>query len=335
MDQGYGNIKTANHCFPTGISGSDTEPLFTADMLVYEGRYYLIGEGHKEFMPDKVMDDDYYLLTLAAIARELADEQLTEASVFLAVGLPLTWTAGQKEALAAYLSRNEEIRFTYRKVDYRIRLDRLGFTYEAIQEKIRANLYDPSALYGRNSNLPYRPKRFPLLELERNLGYEIEHSHDTATVLVDAVFFIILQIVKLARGEQEGEVSFQPLSPSIRAELARFDQLHAEYMLLSGHDIHTADELFRFVAETEQHIRALEQERQNCRNQLRRPKPKETEDELKQKIAETTEEIAPLRNDLAAARRISERWRRYYELLQAFSYKLKMKAMKHQGRTSD
>ena len=35
VDQGYGNIKTANHCFPTGISGSDAEPLFTADMLVF------------------------------------------------------------------------------------------------------------------------------------------------------------------------------------------------------------------------------------------------------------------------------------------------------------
>jgi len=214
-----------------------------------------------------------------------------------------------------------------------IRLDRLGFTYEAIQEKIRANLYDPSALYGWNSNLPYRPKRFPLLELERNLGYEIEHSNDTVTVLVDVVFFIILQMVKLTRAEQEGEVSFRPLSPSIRAELARFDQLHAEYMLLSGHDIHTADELSRFVAETEQHIRALEQERQNCRNQLRRPKPKETEDEFKRKIAETTVEIAPLRNDLAAARRISELWRRYYELLQS-ERKMEVKALQKERNRS-
>ena len=120
VDQGYGNIKTANHCFPTGIIGSDTEPLFTGDMLVYEGRYYLIGEGHKEFLPDKVMDDDYYLLTLAAIACELADAHLTKANVFLAVGLPLTWTSGQKDEFARYLSRNEEVRFTYRKVDYHI-----------------------------------------------------------------------------------------------------------------------------------------------------------------------------------------------------------------------
>ena len=54
IDHGYGNMKTANFCFPTGITAYDHEPLFTADMLVYGGRYYLIGEGHKEFAPDKI-----------------------------------------------------------------------------------------------------------------------------------------------------------------------------------------------------------------------------------------------------------------------------------------
>ena len=122
VDHGYGNIKTANCCFPTGIMGYDSEPLFTADMLTYEGRYYLIGEGHKEFLAEKTMDDDYYLLTLVAIARELALAELTEASVYLAVGLPLTWTASQKAEFAAYLSRNEEVCFTYKKVEYRIRI---------------------------------------------------------------------------------------------------------------------------------------------------------------------------------------------------------------------
>ena len=74
IDHGYGNIKTANHCFKTGIMGYDAEPLFTKDMLVYGGRYYLIGEGHKEFLPDKIKDEDYYLLTLVAIAEELKDK---------------------------------------------------------------------------------------------------------------------------------------------------------------------------------------------------------------------------------------------------------------------
>ncbi len=33
IDHGYGNMKTANHCFKTGISAYDSEPLFTAEML--------------------------------------------------------------------------------------------------------------------------------------------------------------------------------------------------------------------------------------------------------------------------------------------------------------
>ena len=72
VDHGYGNIKTANHCFKTGITSYDTEPLFTKDMLIYNGKYYLIGEGHKEFLRDKVQDNDYYCLTLVVIAMELA-----------------------------------------------------------------------------------------------------------------------------------------------------------------------------------------------------------------------------------------------------------------------
>lgn len=90
IDHGYGNMKTANCCFPTGITAYDHEPLFTADMLVYNGRYYLTGEGHKEFAPDKIKDEDYYVLTLAAIAKELKAENLTEAHIVIAAGLPLT-----------------------------------------------------------------------------------------------------------------------------------------------------------------------------------------------------------------------------------------------------
>ena len=115
VDHGFGNMKTASHCFSTGLLRYDSEPLFTKDLLIYDGEYYLIGEGHKEFLPDKILDEDYYVLTLAAIAMELADEGLQEASVYLAVGLPLTWTAGQKEAFAAYLSLYSEVAFASEK----------------------------------------------------------------------------------------------------------------------------------------------------------------------------------------------------------------------------
>lgn len=123
IDHGYGNMKTANCCFPTGITAYDSEPLFTADMLIYNGKYYLIGEGHKEFAPDKVKDEDYYVLTLAAIAKELKAENLTEAHIVIAAGLPLTWTSGQKAEFRAYLMKNAEVEFTYKKKDYHIYID--------------------------------------------------------------------------------------------------------------------------------------------------------------------------------------------------------------------
>lgn len=123
IDHGYGNMKTSNFCFPTGVIAYDSEPLFTADMLTYDGKYYLIGEGHKEFAPDKIKDEDYYVLTLAAIAKELKAANVTEAHIVIAAGLPLTWTSGQKAEFKAYVSKNTEVEFKYKKNAYHIYID--------------------------------------------------------------------------------------------------------------------------------------------------------------------------------------------------------------------
>lgn len=79
-------IKTANTVTPTGITAYETEPIFTGNILEHNGIYYRIGEGHKEFIPDKAMDEDYYLLTLMAVAQELNVFSIHEADVHLAAG---------------------------------------------------------------------------------------------------------------------------------------------------------------------------------------------------------------------------------------------------------
>ena len=89
IDHGYGNIKSAHTCFPTGVTTYEKEPTFHNDLLIYDGHFYTIGEGHKEFTADKMMDGDYYVLTLAAIAKELSLRRLTAAKVYLAVGMHL------------------------------------------------------------------------------------------------------------------------------------------------------------------------------------------------------------------------------------------------------
>ena len=38
IDHGYGNMKTANCCFPTGVMKSDAEPTFVSDLLVWNGK---------------------------------------------------------------------------------------------------------------------------------------------------------------------------------------------------------------------------------------------------------------------------------------------------------
>lgn len=122
VDHGYGNIKTANSCFPTGVLSSDRPPVFQQNLLVYKGRYYQIGIGHKEYLPEKILDEDYYVLTLAAIARELARENITKAGVYIAAGLPLSWVAKQKQAFRAYLLKEKTVEFTFRNREYQLQI---------------------------------------------------------------------------------------------------------------------------------------------------------------------------------------------------------------------
>ncbi len=120
IDNGYGNIKAANCCFPAGIKEYDVEPVFKDNLLVWNGKYYLVGEGHKEFIADKTADEDYYVLTLAAIAREMNIEKVYSAHIRIAAGLPLTWVSGQREAFQAYLLKQKEVDFSFRGKNYHV-----------------------------------------------------------------------------------------------------------------------------------------------------------------------------------------------------------------------
>lgn len=139
IDHGYGNIKTANCCFEAGLLKFDNDPPITRNMLIYEGKKYLIGEGHKEFIPEKGMDEDYYILTLAAIARELSEYGMTEADVIIAAGLPLTWFGTQKEEFIKYLMKNRKVDFVFRSTEYHITISDVRVYpqgYAAIVENI-------------------------------------------------------------------------------------------------------------------------------------------------------------------------------------------------------
>ena len=90
IDHGYYAIKTKHVSFPSGIIKYDYEPYTMQNVLQYRGKYYVCGTGRQTLVQNKTSNDNYYLLTLAAIAEEIKNRKAErKTEVILAVGLPL------------------------------------------------------------------------------------------------------------------------------------------------------------------------------------------------------------------------------------------------------
>lgn len=138
-DLGYGNCKGANTVLHSGIISYDTEPVFQGNILEYNNKFYRVGEGHKSFLADKSMDDDFYILNLAVIARELQRVGVYDAKVYLATGLPLTWVRTQRDSFRAYLTKNKEVQFRLNGKEFHIKFTGCSVYpqgYPAVVERI-------------------------------------------------------------------------------------------------------------------------------------------------------------------------------------------------------
>ena len=123
VDHGYGFIKTPHFVFPACVKEVPAKPSFTENILQWVGHMYVVGEGHKEFISDKAQDNDYRLLTMAAVALELKRIGRTEASVYLAVGLPLDWAGQQKDSFQNYLRTPWQQNFTFNDEEFSIQIE--------------------------------------------------------------------------------------------------------------------------------------------------------------------------------------------------------------------
>ena len=71
VDHGYAAMKTTHCTFPTGLVEYEHEPYTRKGVLEYGGKFYVVGSGRQPLQKDKTQTEDYYLLTLAAIAMEM------------------------------------------------------------------------------------------------------------------------------------------------------------------------------------------------------------------------------------------------------------------------
>lgn len=104
----------------------------------------------KAFIADEVIDNDFYVLTLAAIAKELDNVSITAADVYIAAGLPLTLVKFQCEDFRKYITKNSRVKFTYGGKQYNIRIvgcpvypqDYTAFIYRLLEMNVVNMLAD-------------------------------------------------------------------------------------------------------------------------------------------------------------------------------------------------
>ncbi len=121
IDHGNAAIKTRHTSFPNGVAEYDFEPYTKRNVLEYGGKYFVCGSGRLPLLKDKTTNDRFYLLTLAAVAKELEHRALLrQMDVLLAAGLPLTGFGLHKQTFRKYLLRGKTERFLFEGRDYEV-----------------------------------------------------------------------------------------------------------------------------------------------------------------------------------------------------------------------
>ena len=211
-----------------------------------------------------------------------------------------------------------------------VRLDRLGYPEDVIYERWDQNEADPEFRYRYQNHRPrisdsavlittvvemkYRkrarmpldvlyqqdeyerthPPKEPRSEIDKYLDglvYEMNHTNDTVTILVDAIFAILIALIELASHYAREVI----LSADLRHELQNIRQFKSDRAFLKENNLHTHDDLDRDIAQTEAQIAALETKRGKVRNQIRHETDPQILAENKAERAAITAQIAPLR----------------------------------------
>lgn len=206
----------------------------------------------------------------------------------------------------------------------------IGFSKDRVNAQLRQNAENRYRLFTLEYRPPYKPKKFPLEDELRKLAFPIEHSYDTATVLVDAVFYLVITAIQIVA--ELADVML--LSPDLRAAEKDLKELVADYHFLQEHGIHTVADLQANIERSKAELSTLERERSGISNRIRRPKSPEEQAQNKERRKAVSRQMKPVRARLRRAERILEKSPHLYELLKQ-EHELEKKARaryKERGR---
>ncbi len=126
LDHGWSSIKGEHIFMETLVAPVEFTPLTNSGLLEYKGKKYIIGQGRLGKQATKTENENYFLLTLAGIAKELHHMGLEKAiHIELYAGVPLTLFGAERKAFREYLWHKEQLSFTFEGVHYCFYLDKV------------------------------------------------------------------------------------------------------------------------------------------------------------------------------------------------------------------
>lgn len=139
IDHGWSLTKSISSIITSGVKEITTEPALFDHVVEFEGKYFKVGGKRLEVKDTKVTDENYYILTLASIGKELSRRGLRRANILLSVGLPLTRFGAEKKDFIDYLMKRKEISFKYENIRYNVNIERVSVfpqCYAAVADRL-------------------------------------------------------------------------------------------------------------------------------------------------------------------------------------------------------
>ncbi len=109
---------------------------------------------------------------------------------------------------------------------------------------------------------------------------------------------------------------YQKLSPTIRADVRKMEEISKEARLLVRNELKTNEQFFAFKNEKEKELDSLMDRRSKLWYKHKKSKSKEEKDEIRKQIDELNLQIKPLREEVVLCKDILERSRKMEENLQ-------------------
>ena len=115
IDHGNHACKTVHFNFVSGLAQHSVRPPMADEILEYNGEFWTLSGQRLPYRRDKTRDESFFILTLFAIAKELAyvGPLPTAEKVDLAVGLPPEHYGLLKDKFRDYFKRNQSVQFIY------------------------------------------------------------------------------------------------------------------------------------------------------------------------------------------------------------------------------